>query len=159
MVRKTGRVQQKMRLTKRLSPENIWNALTGRREIAVQAREIAEQQEIIRLLLKDFGSYPSDWIWHTDAQNKLTRVSDRFASATNQAPEFLAGRDFTDFLRFLSDENETIATQIDRDMESRSMFHDVIVKIDRNGEEHWWRLSGKPSFNKGVFAGYLGSAS
>ncbi|EFG8200157.1 hypothetical protein BMB17_005401, partial [Escherichia coli] len=45
MVRKTGRVQQKMRLTKRLSPENIWNALTGRREIAVQAREIAEQQE------------------------------------------------------------------------------------------------------------------
>lgn len=147
-----------MKLVEKFSPGALFAAITGRRE--TQSREIEEQQEIIRLLLKDFGSYPSDWIWHTDSENRLVRVSDRFASATNQPKEAMSGRALGDFLRSLSEENAAIALEIEREVETRSMFHDVIVKVDRDGDEHWWRLTGKPTFDaKGAFTGYLGSAA
>lgn len=148
-----------MQLSGWISPRAIIEAVRGKLG-ADKARKISEQREIIRLLLKDFGSYPSDWIWHTDKANRIVRVSDRFASASNQVKEVLTGRQLGELLRYLSEENAAIALEIERDVESRSMFHDVIVKVDQNGGEHWWRLTGKPTFDeKGEFTGYLGSAS
>ncbi len=138
-------------------------ALKPARALARLLRErgrLREQEEIISLLLKDFGDRPGDWLWHFDREGRIDRVSDRFAAAAGQAHESLLGRDFRDLLRGLSAENAAIVLEVESDIETRSIFHDIVVKVDREGEEHWWRLTGKPSFDRsGAYTGYVGTAA
>jgi len=122
--------------------------------------ELREQREIVRILLKEFGTNQSDWIWHFDVTGRIDRVTDRFAAVAPREHGRLVGRDFCEFLRGLSAENEPTVLEIEHDIDERSMFRDVIVKIDRGGEEHWWRLTGKPRFDDyGAYSGYVGTAS
>jgi len=122
--------------------------------------ELRDQREIVRILLKEFGTSPSDWIWHFDGTGRIDRVTDRFAAVVLIDAGELVGRDFCSFLRRLSSENEATVLEIEHEIQQRTMFHNVIVKIDRLGEEHWWRLTGKPRFdNYGVYRGYVGTAA
>ncbi len=127
-------------------------ALQDQREI------LHEQAEIISLLLNEFDGKPSDWLWRFDSKGHLYKVSDRFAAVCRDGN--LTGKDFCTLLRSLSMENEAIALSVARDVQARTPFHDVIVKVDRDTEENWWCLSGKPLLNEGgVYQGYVGTAS
>ncbi len=122
--------------------------------------ELRDQHEIVRILLKEFGSSPSDWIWHFDESGRIDRVTERFASVAPMDHDNLIGRDFCSFLRQLSTENEATVLEIEHDIRQYAMFHDIIVKIDQGEEEHWWRLTGKPRFDSyGAYCGYVGTAS
>jgi diguanylate cyclase (GGDEF)-like protein len=121
---------------------------------------LRDQHEIVRILLKEFGTSPSDWIWHFDDGGRIDRVTERFAAVAPPNHGNLVGSDFCAFLRKLSDENEPTVLEIEHDIRERAMFQDVIVKIDRDDEEYWWRLTGKPRFDSyGVYSGYVGTAS
>ncbi len=120
--------------------------------------QLREQEEVISLLLRQLGERPGDWLWRFDRNNKLFNVSDRFAAAH---PDISFDRqDFCALLRSLSDENDAVALEIERYILDRTLFHDIIVKVDRDGEGHWWNLTGKPSYGvNGAYQGYIGVAS
>lgn len=122
--------------------------------------ELGDQREIVRILLKEFGTSPSDWIWQFDMTGRIDRVTERFAAVAPLAHADLVGCEFSTFLRSLSPENEPTVLEIEHDIREHSMFQDIVVKIDREGEEHWWRLTGKPRFDShGAYRGYVGTAS
>lgn len=122
--------------------------------------ELREQRELINILLKEFGTRPGDWVWHVDKSGRLERVSDRFADAARQEPRLLLGQPLSDFVASLSPENEAVVAQVEAAMAARETIQEVIVKLDRPGEEHWWRVSGKALYDDhDGYAGYIGTAS
>lgn len=129
------------------------------RHLASESR-IREQKDIISLLLKEFEESASDWLWEFDRSGRMERVSERFATAAGVRSADLLGLEFCSFLAGASAENAQIVAGLRRDIGQRTTFQDVVVKVEREGEENWWRLTGKPAFDDlGRFAGYIGTAS
>lgn len=131
----------------------------GARRLDLEAR-IQEQNDIISLLLNEFEHNTSDWLWHVERNGDIDRVSDRFASAAAQAQDVLIGVNFCAFLRAASSDNAPVVSEIEAQMRDKTVFHDIVIKLDREDGEHWWRLTGKPTYDKlGDYAGYIGRAS
>jgi len=137
-----------------LSPKELF------RRYLVERAELREKREIVRILLKEFGNSPSDWIWHLDSNNRIDKVSQRFAAAASSTASRMLGTDFAQFLRSLSDENAATLFEIEHDIAEREMFHDVVIKMDREDGDNWWKLTGKPTYDDhGAYSGYIGTAS
>ena len=60
----------------------------------VAQTESDERGAVIGMLLKNFEENSSDWLWSTDAQGRLERVSERFAGAAGRVVEDLQGQPF-----------------------------------------------------------------
>ena len=64
-------------------------------EIATRVRDqaqITQQNQTIALLLRDFETSASDWLWQTDPDGRLTYVSDRLIQLTGMPRDTLLGR-------------------------------------------------------------------
>ena len=126
----------------------------------ISESRIREQKDIISLLLKEFEANSSDWLWEFDRNGKIDRVSERFASAANMPASELVGLDMCEFLRTVGEGNEPVVMEIEQDIQQRATFQDIIVQINRAGQECWWRLTGKPAHDEqGEYIGYIGTAS
>jgi diguanylate cyclase (GGDEF)-like protein len=87
-------------------------------------------------------------------------VSDRFSAASDIPKQQLAGLQFHDFLRSVSQENEPILEELRHDIEQHVTFSGVELQIAVTGIERYWRLTGKPTFDEfGAYTGYIGTAS
>ncbi len=122
---------------------------------AIDAQMIANDKDIISLLLNDFEHGTSDWLWECDAGGMMTHVSPRLAEAVGKAPSELmsltlregAGADVTDNgwaeLERTMDECRIVAAQ---NLEVRL--------VDRTLH---WQISARPLLEAdGAFAGYRG---
>ncbi len=124
---------------------------------------LAEKNEVVSLLLREFEDSGGDWMWQTDASKCLTHVSPRFAYALGLEPhqldakpllEILAGEaweagNFSAALRELADH-----------LKNRDSFSDLILPVEVLGESHWWELSASPRFDdRGAFLGFRGVGS
>src|SRR3546814_10224524 len=60
----------------------------GRALVVIRAGEIAlaERDETVRLLLRDFEDQGADWLWETDAARRVVRASPRFCHAVGLDP-------------------------------------------------------------------------
>jgi diguanylate cyclase (GGDEF)-like protein len=139
--------------------------LNGRTFIQHKAASLAlaEKNEVVSLLLREFEDSGGDWMWQTDASKCLTHVSPRFAYALGLEPhqldakpllEILAGEaweagNFSAALRELADH-----------LKNRDSFSDLILPVEVLGESHWWELSASPRFDdRGQFLGFRGVGS
>jgi hypothetical protein len=55
------------------------------------AAGMAERNEVVSLLLREFDEDEADWLWQTDAQRRVRAVSDRFAEAMGMARADIEG--------------------------------------------------------------------
>jgi len=132
-------------------------------ERAVGALRLAENSEVIKLLLRDFQESASDWLWETNKALELQHVSKRLAQVAGRTPQELAGS----FPYCLLDEapgtvyppGSPVGTLLSC-IASRVAFRDVVIPVPVDGETRYWSLTGKPVFNKyGEFGGYHGVGS
>ena len=137
------------------------------RTIVVKARlaeaAVAEKEEVVSLLLREFEENEADWLWEIDPARRLRSVSPRFAFALGMSQteaegkallELIAGRAWNtgQFPASLHDLAERL--------KKRENFSNILVEVSILGEERWWELSGTPMRDEqGRFCGFRGVGS
>lgn len=126
--------------------------------------EAAHQQQLVSLLLHDFESHTSDWLWELDDHGILRAPSQKLVALLNQRATVLTQTLFTElfdanYARSEFVENNTIA-QLEQHLQQQEPFRELVVPILIRGERHWWQLTAKPLFNnKEQFIGWRGVGS
>ncbi len=125
--------------------------------------ELAEKDEVVSLLLREFEESGGDWMWQIDASKCLTHVSPRFAYALGLQPEQLEAKPILEILAGDSWEagNFSAALRVLADkLKNRENFSDLILPVHVAGEARWWELSASPRFDdSGSFLGFRGVGS
>ena len=124
---------------------------------------LAERDETVSLLLREFEEQDADWLWETDANRRIVRASPRFARAVgldlvaiNNMPflQVLAGPtweagNFSAGLRLLAEK-----------LKSREAFRDLRLPVIVDGDERWWEIAASPRHDdRGAFVGFRGVGS
>ncbi|MGA2009778.1 MAG: EAL domain-containing protein [Solirubrobacteraceae bacterium] len=104
--------------------------------------EVTEQRETLSLLLHDFESGASDWLWETGPDGRLLRVSPRLAELLGRSPAQLTGAGLVDVLPFAS---ATDGADLAAALRRGTAFHALAVDVLVAGELRHLRLSGKPA--------------
>jgi diguanylate cyclase (GGDEF)-like protein len=123
-----------------------------------RSRESA-QSEIVALLLKDYAAERGDWLWRTDANDCLVNVGEKFAAHAGERAEDLENRRLVDLLRSRVNDRGTAFAEIDVAIRQRQSFYNVELCVRGKNKDLWWRVAGKPVFEKGRFSGYIGTVS
>ncbi|MGI4985782.1 MAG: PAS domain S-box protein, partial [Janthinobacterium lividum] len=125
--------------------------------------ELEEQREVVGLLLREFEQESSDWLWRTEANHRLEHISERMVEVLGTSEHDLHGLHFLDWITALIDDSTvavarlaSLADAFDR----REAFRDLLIPGRIDGQKFWWRVTGKPIFEKdGTFRGYRGVGS
>ncbi|MFM7349404.1 MAG: PAS domain S-box protein, partial [Erythrobacter sp.] len=99
--------------------------------------------------------------WATDAEDRLTFLSQRALADIGAEAENLIGTTITKL--FLDIENEHAGTaqrNLSFKLRARSKLDEQIVAVETaRGSTRWWRVNGRPLLDaNGTFQGYRGSA-
>ena len=133
--------------------------------VVIRASEIglAERDETVSLLLREFQEEDGDWLWETDAARRIVRASPRFAKSVNLDPvridgmpllQVLAGdrwdsSDFLPGLRILAEK-----------LKDREAFSDLSLSVQIDGKQRWFALTASPRHDdSGAFIGFRGVGS
>ncbi|NOW46917.1 diguanylate cyclase (GGDEF)-like protein [Novosphingobium sp. SG751A] len=133
---------------------------------------MAERNEVVSLLLREFDEDEADWLWQTDAQRRVRAVSTRFAEAMGMAPSEIEGSGFLSLLlgpggdprsgEGRGIERGTIPglMELEEKFKARESFSNLLVRVMVQGTRRYWSLSGAPRFDDvGAFMGFRGVAS
>jgi diguanylate cyclase (GGDEF)-like protein len=124
---------------------------------------LAEKNEVVSLLLREFEDSGGDWMWQTDASKCLTHVSPRFAYALGLEPDALEAKPLLEILAGESWEAGNFSAalrELADHLKNRESFSDLIIPVQVLNEPHWWELSASPRFDeRGVFLGFRGVGS
>ena len=126
--------------------------------------EAAHQQQLVSLLLHDFESHTSDWLWELDHHGVLRNPSQKLASLLGQRSTSLTQHLFShlfdaEHARAEFADNNPI-TQLEHHFEQQELFRELVIPILIRGERRWWQLTAKPLFNtKEQFSGWRGVGS
>ena len=121
--------------------------------------ENAEQSDVIGLLLREFETNGSDWLFEIDAHGLLMRVSPRLAEVAGRSRERLIG---TRLIAMLGDArlgsvSVAAVAELTRQFAAQRPIRDCIVPVAAAGETRWWQLSATPKLDAtGHFTGYRG---
>jgi PAS domain S-box-containing protein len=109
-------------------------------------------------LLEDVLAAAADWVWETDGQLRLVRLSPTFAEGTGIPPEDVLGHSLEEVLRrFVIDEGE-LSRQV-RVLRAHAPFRNLRLRLCEPSAQRTrhFLLSGRPWLDAdGNFAGYRG---
>ena len=132
-------------------------------ERAISSIRLEENAEVIRLLLRDFEESASDWLWETNAKMELHEVSQRLIQVARRPAESFQGLFPGAMLGEDTMQDAAPGTTVDRlqrALNERSPFRDLVVPVTVEGDQRFWSLTGKPILDKaGRFGGYHGVGS
>ena len=123
--------------------------------------EGSQQRQVLGLILHDFETQASDWLWETDPAGALVRVPARLAGALGRQPGTLAGRPLVDVLAETvgapePEEVEALSTARRR-FAGASGFRDLPVPVRIDGRLCWWALTARPLISpEGNVTGWRG---
>ena len=109
-----------------------------RRQIALD-RQLGSSEQRFR----DYADVASDWYWETDAEHRITYLSERFFAATGPDGQLALGQRVENFMREHSDRRENLSYLAALD--EHRPFRGLRLRYTRaNGDKGYWSLSGKP---------------
>ncbi|UYY79231.1 putative bifunctional diguanylate cyclase/phosphodiesterase [Sphingomonas sp. R1] len=124
---------------------------------------LAERDQTVSLLLREFEDAGSDWLWEIDAQRRVVRASPRLAASLGLDAGTLAGMPFLKLLAGPAWESGRVTAEfhaLAERLKGREPFADLAVPIDIDGDRRWWRMSASPKFDeRGAFSGFRGVSS
>jgi diguanylate cyclase (GGDEF)-like protein len=124
---------------------------------------LAEKNEVVSLLLREFDDSGGDWMWQTDASKCLTHVSPRFAFALGMDTEMLDTKPLLQILAGAAWEAGNFSAglrELAERLKMRESFSDLILPVTIENEIHWWELSASPRYDeRGAFLGFRGVGS
>lgn len=124
---------------------------------------LAERDETVSLLLREFEDSGADWLWEIDAQRRVVRANPRFAVSLGADPKTINGTAFLQLLAGPTWESGNFAAglrTLAEKLKQREPFSDLLLPVYVDGEERWWEMSASPRFDsRGAFAGFRGVGS
>lgn len=124
----------------------------------------AHQQQVVGLLLNDFESHASDWLWEIDDQGYLKPMSARVMEFFELTRATLRQKKFIDYFGFAHDdidshENMKVEKLRER-LAHQTPFRDLWVPVVVKGERRWWSMTAKPLIDgRGKITGWRGVGS
>lgn len=104
--------------------------------------------------LEDFLSIASEWFWETDTEHRFVFVSEKMEELTGLHAGLFLGRTREE----LSSDpgSETVQRHLALLAQHKS-FDDYTYQGRNEKEKRWFRISGRPIFDRGQFTGYRGT--
>jgi diguanylate cyclase (GGDEF)-like protein/PAS domain S-box-containing protein len=133
--------------------------------VEIRANEIAlaERDETVSLLLREFEEEDADWLWEIDAHRRVVRASPRFARSIGIDPKAIDGMSFLEALAGPTWESGQFASglhQLSDKLKAREAFRDLLLPVYIEGQERWWEMSASPRHDeRGGFIGFRGVGS
>ena len=137
----------------------------GRALVVIRANEmaLAERDETVSLLLREFEDSGSDWLWEIDAQRRVARANPRFAVSLGADPKTINGTPFLQLLAGPTWEDGNFAPglrELAERLKARDPFRDLLLPVYVNHDERWWEMSASPRYDeRGAFIGFRGVGS
>jgi diguanylate cyclase (GGDEF)-like protein/PAS domain S-box-containing protein len=137
----------------------------GRTYLAARIAEtrVAEKDQVVSLLLREFEENEADWLWEIDPSRRLRAVSPRFAFALGRAQSAIEGRPLLEMIAGRNWESGKFPASLHdlaERLKNRENFSNLLVQVSILGEEKWWELSGTPMRDeRGQFTGFRGVGS
>lgn len=121
---------------------------------------LAEQREVVKLMLRQENSADSDWLWQVDARKCIVEPSARFAAAASIDVVRLQGMPLLELLagpNWLEEELNEEVRELLKKMQAGQMFSELLMPVRQSDSVRWWKISGTPrlSGNRHVI-GYRG---
>lgn len=119
--------------------------------------------ELNKQRLQDMAEISSDWFWKTDANHKISWVSERFYDVTGVQPKKFIGKTRLEAIGFdgqnVPEDQKQMWRAHEECLDQRQKFLNFRYSIQKkNGEETWVSINGKPTYDEdGIFLGYHGS--
>ncbi len=109
-------------------------------------------------LFRNYEAMNLGWFWATDAEGRITYISEGAARSLGQTGDALLGRDLVSLFKNPNDEADAERRRtMPFQMARQARFDAIPLLVDIVGEERWWALSGQPARDgRGDFSGYLG---
>lgn len=125
--------------------------------------QLAEKNEVVSLLLREFEDSSADWLWQTDVGRQVTHVSARFARALGMDVAEVEGKSLLQLLAGSTWESgqfsETLHVLAEK-IKRRESFSNLALEVEIVGQKRWWELSASPRMDeKGTFLGFRGVGS
>jgi len=137
----------------------------GRIFLAARAAEalVAEKEQVVSLLLREFEENEADWLWEIDTARRLRSVSPRFAFALGRPQVEVEGMPLLELVAgrcWESGQFPPSLHDLAERLKNRENFSNILVQVSILGEERWWELSGTPTRDdRGRFTGFRGVGS
>ncbi|WP_298337220.1 EAL domain-containing protein [uncultured Erythrobacter sp.] len=124
---------------------------------------IAEKEEVVSLLLREFEENEADWLWEIDTRRRLQSVSPRFAFALNASDAEVEGKPLLALIagsKWESGDFPPSLHELAEKLRNRENFSNLFVQVSIKGVDRWWELSGTPIRDeRGKFTGFRGVGS
>ena len=122
-------------------------------------QSIKEKSDVIDLLLKDYESQSTEWLWETNADGVATRVPQQILDMLGHDINSLQESTSPQLARQYATEecNENLMRLMDC-LSRKEEFHDITLSVKdiRDGSIKWIMTRGKPQWDNGKFLGYRG---
>jgi len=137
------------------------HALRSSRAIDLSLQRLQESNQALEASEQRFRAVAeaaSDWIWETDRQQRITYLSQRFASVTDDPVEAWLGQPLN---QLLSCETTPLSAWLDgqTDTDSEQPANLRCAYRDHNGQNRYCRISARPIRLDGKLTGFRGTAS
>ncbi len=124
---------------------------------------VAEKDEVVSLLLREFEEKESDWLWQVDTNRRIRAASPRFAFALGVEPTEVEGESFIKLIAgsaWESGEFPRSLHELAEKLKRREHFSNLLVQVELDGGRRWWELSGTPMHDDaGSYVGFRGVGS
>lgn len=121
---------------------------------------VAEKDEVVSLLLREFEENGADWLWQVDTARRARLISTRFAFALDRSASEAEGMPLLELIAGDSWQSGQFPNSLHDFAEllkNKNSFSNQIVEVSISGEQRWWELSGMPMRDKrGNFIGFRG---
>lgn len=109
-------------------------------------------------LLRDYENSGLGWFWSSDAEGKITYISDVVAQRMGTTRQQLLGRAVQSLFILDRDADDTVERPLPLILSARKTFADLPVRAATDTAELWWSISGRPqTAADGEFIGYRGN--
>ncbi|MFC0204778.1 putative bifunctional diguanylate cyclase/phosphodiesterase [Novosphingobium soli] len=136
-----------------------------RRRIAAGRAEaaMAEKDEVVSLLLREFEEGEADWLWQVDPARRVRSVSPRFAFALGRQAAQAEGQPLVQLIAGSAWDTGVFPPslrELAERLKRREHFSNLLVRVEIGGQTRWWELSGTPRIDEqGLFQGFRGVGS
>ncbi|MBO9518593.1 MAG: EAL domain-containing protein [Porphyrobacter sp.] len=124
---------------------------------------VAEKDEVVSLLLREFQENEADWLWQVDPNRRVRSASPRFAFALGKDPAAAEGLPFIQLIAgdsWDSGQFHPSLYDLAERLKRRESFSNLLVQVTVATGRRWWELSGTPMLDEnGSFIGYRGVGS
>ncbi|MGB3807147.1 MAG: EAL domain-containing protein [Erythrobacter sp.] len=129
----------------------------------ISETKLAEQEQVVSMLQREFEEHEADWLWETDKRRRLCSVSPRLAYALQASQGEVEGSPMIDLLTNRNWEESKVPQSL-RDLtdklQSGEGFSNLTVEVSIKGQRRFWELSGTPLHDeRGRFLGMRGVGS